>query len=233
MNARRFLRTLIPLTLAVVLLTGCGHTNNLAKYSVAGSTALFHASARGGSASSHVLVESPSDNAIAEVAAVVGSLMIGSEGHNRLERAIVADSVAAAVARGTQQAAVDYLSIRPVATIEENPTYIVETELTDYALVSTSLGMHVRVTGRSRMLDRATGGLVWENSETYTVALSETFLLGIAPRIARSGASIYNAVQLLRLSDEELQRVVNEGAEQAGREIGDELREDVAELHGR
>jgi hypothetical protein len=218
---------------AAMLLAACGHTNNLAKYDLKDGTVLFRASARGNAASSHVVIESPTKDAAGEVAAFVGSLIVGSQGRDRLERAVNGDSIALGVARGMEQATVDYLKLRPVSSIAENPTFIVETELTDYALVSTTLGMCVRVTGRSRMIDRASGGLVWENSETHTVPLTETYLAVAAPRVARSGVSIFNAFSLLALDDEELLRVINAGAAEAGREIGEELREDIADMNDR
>jgi hypothetical protein len=215
---------------AALLAVGCGHTNNLAKYPVSGGSAVFRASVRGGAATSHVIVESPSSNAVAEVAAIVSSIAIGSSGRARLEQAIVGDSIAAAVARGVERSAIDYLSMRPVGSIDENPAFIVEVDVEEYALVSGSFGMMVRVKGHTRIIDRASGGIVWEDSEAHDVPLSQTLLAGFGPRVVRSAASIYNVVQLLQLSDEELRRVVNEGAAEAGREIGEELREDAAEM---
>lgn len=223
----------LPALLAASVIIGCSHTNNLARYDVVGKTAIYRASTNAGAASSHVMVESPDDNAVAGVASAIGSVIAGEEGRHKLERAINGDSIAQAVARGIRQATGDYLRLSAVESMADNPDFIIETEVTHYSLVSTTAGMCVHVSGNSRMIDRRTGGIVWENSESHSIPLSETWLAMAGPRLVRSGLGIFNAVQLLSLSEEEIRQVVNEGAAGAGREIGEQLREDVAEMHGR
>jgi hypothetical protein len=228
MLANRYLIT--TLAIAAIAIGGCGHTNNLAKYTVVGRTALFRAAALGGAATSYVAIESPTDHPVGGLAAVVGSIAVGERGRARIERAVNGDSIAAAVGSGIRQTTTDYLGLQPVASMADDPAFIVETSLSEYALVSTVLGVCIRVTGESRVIDRASGGIVWEDRETHTIPLSQTYVASAAPRIVRSGASIYNAVDLLTLTDEELQRLVSEAAREAGREIGEELREDIADL---
>jgi hypothetical protein len=122
--------------------------------------------------------------------------------------------------------------VQPVASIDENPEFLVETDLTEYEIVSLSAGLFVKAEGNSRMNHRATGTVIWENCESHTVPLSETYLAGIAPAPVASGISIFNAVQLLNLSEEELREVMGRAAMAAGEEIGETLREDIAEIRG-
>jgi hypothetical protein len=82
------------------------------------------------------------------------------------------------------------------------------------------------------MIHRPTGAIVWENSESHTIPLSETYLAPLGPAPVRSGVSIFNAVKLLSLSQEELRTVVARAAMNVGVEIGETLREDIAEIHG-
>jgi hypothetical protein len=225
-------RTSFLLLAAVLVAGGCGHTNNLAKYNLAGSTALYRAYTSG-SAHTYAGIQNPaSKNVISGIIAAIGSGIVSEEGRKKLERAVVADTIAGAVARGMQQATTDYLSLRPVASVADDPEYLIETELTEYTLVSLSEGLFMRVKGKSRVIHRKTGAIVWENSESHTVPLSETYLAGLAPAPIASGVSIFNAVRLLTLTEQEIATVVNQAATQAGREIGETLREDVAGLHG-
>jgi hypothetical protein len=213
------------------LLAACGHTNNLAKFPVAGKKALFRVHAVPDAASSISVVESPVKNTVVDLIAAVGSVVISGQARHKLEHAVNGDSIAQSVSLGTQNATSDYLSLRAVAGMQDDPDIIVETEITEYKLLSASAGLALYVSGKSRMIDHATGQIVWEDSENRTVQLSEAYLAAFAPRAIASGASIFNAVQLLTLSEEEIRTVVDNAAMEVGREIGETLRGDVASSH--
>jgi len=214
----------------VALLGACGHTNNLARFKIAGKTAYYRAVASGDASSSASYIHSPARNTATDILAAIGSAVASAEGRRKLERAINGDSLAHDVSLGIRQATADYLSLRPAESMAEDPDLIIETELTDYTLRSGASGLVVRVTGMSRIIDRRSGEIVWENSETQSIPLSETYLAGIAPQPAASGASIFNAVRLLSLSEEEMRKVMKGAAVDAGREIGETLREDIADM---
>ena len=191
MKAQRLL-----LLLPIVLLGACGHTNNLAKFKVTGQTAYFRTRVSGDAVSAFSYVENPAHNTITEILAAVGSAVVSDQARRKLERAINGDSIATSISRGTQQAASDYLGIRPVQGMADDPDIIIETELTDYKIVSGSLGLAVRVKGESRLIDRHSGQIIWENSESKTIPLSETYLAGVTPRPVRSGVSTQRRIRL-------------------------------------
>lgn len=223
----------LALAATTTLFIGCGHTNNLAKYNVAGKTALFrvYSSTTG---SSFAVVESPdNDNVIADIAAALGSGIMSDQARKKLQNAAQPDSITAAVAKGMWSAATDYLGLRPVDNIADDPDLIVETELTEFKLVSGSGGIVARVKAKSRIIDRRTGGLVWDNSESHNIALSNTLPGLFGPDVVQTGVGVFNAIQLLNMSEEDIRTVLNAAAETAGREIGETLREDVAEMHSR
>lgn len=216
---------------AATLITGCGHTNNLAKYNIAGKTALFrvYSSTTG---SSVAVVESPDNSSIiADIATAIGSGILSDQAQRKLQSAVIPDSITASVAKGMWAAATDYLGLRPVNSIADDPDLIIETELTDFKLVSGSAGIVARVRATSRIIDRRTGGLVWDNAESHNIALSNSLPGLLGPDVVRTGVGVFNAIQLLNLSEDEIRRVINGAAEIAGREIGETLREDVADLH--
>lgn len=217
--------------LLALILTACGHTNNLAKFNIAGKSAIYRTTMAADAASALTIIEPPNDNTVVGIATTIGSVIVGSEARKKLERALNPDSLAQAVGFGMRQATADYLNIRPVNDWTENPDLIIETTLTDCKLFSSSIGLAIKVRGESRMIERGTGRLIWENSESHVVPLSQTYLAGLAPRAISSGASIFNAIQLLNLSSDEIRKVVHGAANEAGREIGETLREDVADLH--
>ncbi len=222
---------LLLLALPAVLLAACTHTNRLAQFKINGASALYRTTMSSDAASAIAVIESPSKSTESNIITAIGSVIVSAEAEQKLARAMNSDSLAESVGNGIKQSTADYLGIRSVAGMAENPDLIIETELTDCKLLSSSIGLAIHVTGNSRIIDRRTGQIVWENSESHDVPISETYLAAIAPRGVRSGVSIFNAIQLLTLSEQEIRLVVQAAAKDAGREIGETLREDVADLH--
>lgn len=218
------------LSLAVLALAGCGHTNKLAQYPIAGKRALYRTTISG-SGSSWVSVQSPVKGTTGAVIAAVGSIIIGDQARRKLDKAANPDSIALAISGGIKNASADYLSLHPVSSLDENPELIVETDVKHYDIVSNSAGLAVSVEGNSRIIDRGTGIVVWENNETHVVPLSETWLAPLGGRIGSSAAGIFNAAKLFALSEEELREVLTRAGRIAGEDIGETLREDVAEMH--
>jgi hypothetical protein len=224
---------LLYLLATLLLATGCAHTNKLAEYPIAGKTAVYRTSVSADASGSWLEVDSPSDNTAANVVAAIGSVILTDQARKKLDRAVSRDSIAHYLSGGVRSATYDYLALREVASTADNPDLIIETQVTDFKVVSSSLGLHIRASGKTRIIVRATGMIVWENDESHTVPLSATYLAPLGGRVVRSGASIFNAVQFFNLSEEEIREVVNRAAEDAGSEIGETLREDVADLHGK
>lgn len=224
--------TLLTTVLAAAVVAACGHTNNLSRYDVVNKTALVKSfsSARGESSTS---VASPSAGVVADFVAIIGSGVLSDQARRKLESAIVPDSIAAAVAEGMWNSATTYLNMKRVQSLEDSPDFVVETELTEFNLNSSSTGLSALVCAKSRMIDRRTGGIVWENSKRHTVNLSNTTLAAIAPDPIRTGVGIFNATKLLTMSEEEIREVVHSAAARVGTTIGDVLRKDIASMNGR
>ena len=229
-------RTLCAALIALTMI-GCGHTNNLAEYDVTGKKALFRnvVTTKGGA---RTAVNSPASgngggNIIADIATAVGSQVMSDQAEQKLRDAINVDSIAAGVAIGMLSSTVDYLSITPVESMSDDPDYIIETELQEFTISSSASGLQARVCARSRMIDRRTGGLVWDDSEAHTVDISQSFVAAFGPAPVSTGAGVFNAVKLLNMTEEEIREVMAMAGQLAGREIGETLREDVAELHER
>ncbi|MCE2503744.1 MAG: hypothetical protein J4G05_06770 [Chlorobi bacterium] len=222
----------IGIFLCSFLLISCGHTNNLTQYDIVGKRAFYraHSSTSG---SSKAIVDSPdNDNIVADIVAIIGSGVVSDRARKKLQRAINTDSIANAIADGMRRSASDYLGIREVKSMSDDPDFIVETELTEFRIISTKTGLNARVCAKSRIIDRRSGGVVWENSEGHTINVSNTFSALYGPDAVQFGASVFNAVQLLDMDEEDIRKFINPTAEEAGRKIGETLREDVAEMHG-
>ncbi|KXK53925.1 MAG: hypothetical protein IPM61_11505 [Chlorobi bacterium] len=224
-------RSLLLLAICAVaaIAAGCSHTNHLARYHLRGKPALFRSFASGGGSSS-VSISNPTDSWIGDIAAIAGSIALSAEAQKKLDRAINADSLAANLSVGIRQAAMDYFELRPPINSSETPEYLVETTLTDYAIHSSSEGVAARIEGESRIVHIPTGEVVWDNWETTVIPLWGSSS-GSDKREADAASSGSNAVGLFNLEEEEIRRILNDGAMAVGRYLGDELREDLAEMY--
>lgn len=220
---------LIALLAVAAIATGCSHTNNLAKYHLRGKPATFRTFASGGGASS-VSINNPTDSWIGDIAAIAGSIALSSQAQKKLEKAINGDSLAANLAIGVRQSAIDYFELRPPVDSTETPEYLVEIQLTSYSLHSGSEGVTAQVGGEARIVHIATGEMVWENWETKVIPLWGTSSSSDKKEVdaASSGG---NAIGLFNLEEEDIRRILNDGAVAVGRYLGDELRQDLAEMH--
>jgi hypothetical protein len=221
----------LPALPLVLLLAACGHTNQLAKYNVKGQTATFRAFASGSAASSEVRIENPDMGSGFGLLQKAVASATDDEGFKKLQRATNGDSIASAVGEGVRQSMVDYLTIKPVANGATESNLIVETEVTDYSLIASSSGTSVHVLAKARVIDRKSGEVIWEDLKSHTVPLSDSYFATTIGGNVATGMSIANIAKLYALSEEQMRTVIHDAARDAGKEIGDVLREDVAELN--
>jgi hypothetical protein len=214
----------------MLLLAACGHTNQLAKYNVKGETAAFRSFASGTAANSEVRVENPDMGAGFGLLQKAVSSASDDEGFKKLQRATNGDSIAAAVSMGVRQAMIDYLAVKPVASGSTESSLIVETEVTDYKLIASSSGTSVNVMAKARVIDRKSGDVIWENEENRTVPMSDSYFATFAGGSVAPGMSIANTARLYALSEEQMRAAIHGAARDAGKEIGNVLREDVAAI---
>jgi len=220
----------LPVLPLMLLVAACGHTNQLAKYNVNGQTAMFRSFASGTAANSEVRVENPDMGAGFGLLQKAVSSASDEEGFKKLQRATNGDSIASAVSQGVRQAMIDYLGTKPVANGSTESSLIVETEVTDYKLIASSSGTSVNVMAIARIIDRKSGEIIWENKESRTVELSDSQIATFAGGSVAIGASMANLAKLYALSETQMRDVIHAAARDAGKEIGNVLREDVADI---
>lgn len=220
---------LVVLFAVVSITTGCSHTNNLARYPLRGKPAIFRTFASG-SGSSSVSINNPTNSWIGDIAAIAGSIALSSQAQKKLEQAINGDSLAANLAIGVRQSTIDYFELRPPVDSSETPEYLVEVELTSYSLHSNAEGVTAEVGGEARIVHISTGEVVWDNWETKVIPLWGNSSNSDKKEVdaASSGG---NAIGLFNLEEEDIRRILNDGAVAVGRYLGDELRQDLAEMH--
>ncbi len=216
----------VPLCV-LVLLASC-RTNNIAQYPLNNRTVLYRTTVAGDAAETHMHISSPSGNTFSEIFTTLGAGIAGVEAERKLRRAINADSLAANLTLGVENVLRTYFNTRTASSPADTPSYVVEIQLEKYELRSGEHGVYAAVSGSTRILQTGTGKLIWENCESVNIPLRHTHTGRLAGRSVGTAISIFNASELLSMSDEELAQVMQEAAEEAGRDLGEELREDAA-----
>ncbi len=219
--------------ITAIFLSGCGHTNELAKYNLSGQGFMFTNYVNAEAKTIQVTTEksyngNKKKNDIISVLTEIGSNIVTADVKNKLQNSISTDTLNSYISSGLEKALVTYLNINPVGSLKDDPQFIVETDLNKCELVSTKRGVFVRVNAESRIIDRHSGKIIWVNSESESAPVGNNGYSEDGNTDPNMNKAI-NAIQLAALSKEEIQNVINQAAITAGKMMGDTLREDVAE----
>jgi hypothetical protein len=225
LHANRTLQ-IAMIAVAMIALQSC-HTNNLAKYNLSGERAHFRSYVTS-SGRTGAQIQTEGMHPAGSLVAQIGSLAAEVETAGKLQRAAQPDSMAHAISDGFAEALRTYLRVAPASELTDSIHYVVETELTNYSLTSNQSGVFASIEAECRILSRANGGVVWENSECTKVPLRQTTGGAVGGAILGTVAGVVNAGSLAQLSEREIAHVLRAAAQEAGREMAEVLREDAA-----
>ncbi len=219
---------------AALLYIGCSHTNELAKYNLNSKRVIFQNNVSADAARIQFVDETPAPKEkekkdLVSVLASVGSDILSETSKIKIADAVSTDSVANYVSEGLANALVTFLNVTPVASINDNPDFVVETTIEACQLVTGTHGVKIRVHASSRIIDRNSGNIVWDDSETQTVPVQRND--GYDSNNSSTMNKVFTAVQLSSLSEKEIQKIVDDAAKNAGRLMGETLREDAADAN--
>lgn len=226
MNMRYF--HAVGIVIIAALVSGCGHTNHLSKYPVLMGSYYFSSNVRGAAPKAHSSIPSADTNVFARIISSVSEGIASGQMQEKLDRVSGYD-LANAVTNGLRDAMTKYLSSREERSLAANPAFLVETSLQSYELHTSANDATVKVDASARIIDRATGAIVWEDGESSTIPLRAA---GPMPHVKplRAAAGYFNAGVILSMSDDEVRAVLMRAAEDAGHMIGETLRQDIVEM---
>ena len=228
------MKKIISLFFVVLFIGGCGHTNELMNYDLRGKNAYFEEFVARKARTIQVEMSEPKgkdekkDDVVGILEAVVsaGSAVLSAEKIAEIKNYVNTYDLVSSVTEGFMQALETYVDIKNVDD-RKLAHFIVETELERCVLYVSKNNVHVTVQANTKIIDIASGVIVWENWESDTIPL-DNIADGVNVK-KRTGSRVLTALQLASLSKKEVNESVGEAAEYVGRKMGDTFREDLAE----
>jgi len=226
---------LFSIILTVVLLGGCGHSNELAKFDVNNSKVLFRENVSPNARYVKIEQQSTAEKkskeglgAVLDVIASVSNSVLAEEKQNKLKESIDTKKLLYAVSDNLQEAMHTYLEINPVEKLSDKPDFICTITLKECKLLLNQNNVSIYVNAAASLVDRMTGQIAWENYESKTISLSDSY----GEQIKDSGLeSAFNALQLAALDENEINEIVDAAADDVGNYMAETLRDDVADAH--
>jgi len=234
------MKKLFFIIIAGLLLAGCSHTNELAKFNVNGSSMLFknYVSREAGTiqiaypqTDSKNQKDKKEDKGILDKIASLGTELLNATKTSDIKDWVDTKAIAEDLSDGMEQTLKEYINIKRINSIEENPAFIVETTLEKCVLNVTENGVTLQLTAYVTIHERGTGSLAWENIENEDVPINYDSHYGSKTKKTSTESKILTAVQLNSLSKKELNSCIETAVESVGRSMGDTFREDLAEAN--
>lgn len=220
---------------SILLIWGCSHTNELGKYDIRGKTAKFDTSVepmartititRSGTTSTK---DKDKKKNVLESIAELGTEIFSASKESDIKDWVDTYEVVDHVSSGLQEALESYVDIKPIDGNRQKPDFIVEMNLTDCELKinESSVYLHLRCT--SKMIERVSGNIVWENYENVDERLSYDYVSGKKKKNSTE-SNVLTALKLASLSEREIDLAIHDAAEEAGRKMAETFREDLSE----
>lgn len=227
---KTFLFILLP-----VLIAGCAHTNELARYDLNNKLALYEVlikpdAKRIDIVSSDNESQKNKEKSLLETIVSVGAGILSASSEEKLRNAVDTKLLADEIAEGMKKTLRTYLNVNDTKNISDDPEFIVETILEDCALAVGKQGVNVKVKATGRILERKSGTLAWENSEIYFVPIKSSNYKDKNASYTNTVSDALNAIKLASLSEREINSIVTGAAYEVGQKMIETLREDISEV---
>jgi len=238
------LRFLLLIVFAAILFASCSSVNNLKDYDLNGkkiyfdeivgrdanSVQIYDVNSTNNSNTNTNTNKSSTDkvlDAIGSIGTSIGKSLTESEVRQKLNRNSDPKMVLDAISSGIEKTLIQYLSITAENDVKGQYDYIVTTTLEELALKSGSSGAYISASAICTITSRKDGKIVWQQSDTETVQLRSG---SINSKDSDMVKNIMQISSLASLSDDEIKNAIINAANEVGRSIANDLREDISEV---
>lgn len=225
-----------------LFLAACAHTNKLENYNLKAKKVLFDDRVSANARQLEITTKSSynkkddekekeKDNEFLEQLAGILAGGFSESTKDDIVDAVDTESLIAHISEGMKNTLTKYLNVEIVNSMYEEPDYIVENSLERCKLNVSKSSTTIYVSAESRILDLKSGDVVWDNTESKSIPLSGIISVGNKKFDSQIEADLFLLGQLASLPKEEVNNKIGLAAEEVGRDMGETLREDIAEAN--
>lgn len=214
----------------------CSHTNNLSKYDLNKTKILMEKSISGDINNVNIITSSsPSKGQqsagqiAADLAISLGSIFVNNEVANKFIKVANPDSIANYILQAIENSLIKYFHITPTYNVSDNYEYICNLTLDNCQLTSTENGIFLNMSATTTIIERSTGAIVWEDSESKNVNLRFTYHSG--KTIQGISSNLEQVAMLASLTEAEIAQAVKNAANEIARLFDETLREDIKKIN--
>lgn len=225
----------------LLFLTGCAHTNELAKYDLSNMRVIYQEDVLPQAQTINVFFHDPvsgvnnskqkedkKENTVLNVLTDIGTGILSGDKVGKLQEAVKTDHLIYNVTDGMRETMETFMNVVPVEQISENPAYIIKSVLQTCELYVTEQKISLQLQAESTIYDRSSGAVVWSNIESETIPVTASNLANDI-NANKNESKIITAVQFAALSNEKVDQIVGMAAQRVGRNMAEQLRKDFAE----
>ncbi len=217
--------------LLLVLLTACSHTNKLAEYELHSKNFAFRNSLSTDAQQMEININTSTKDTtdIAETITSIFTDVVSESKKKELINAVDTQNLINNISYGIYDALETYLNANIIEEDEGNVEYLVENTLKNCNLNISQSTVKINVSSFTRIIDLATATVIWDNTESKSIPMSSIISTDKNKFSSQSEEYIFILQKLFSLSKEELNQKIGLAGEYIGREMGETLRQDIAE----
>jgi len=216
----------------VLFVCGCSHTNELMKYDIKGKNAFYEVNITPNARVMEIEEqntttkdEKKKQSNFLESLASASSEVMSAEKIARIKDIVDTEDLAYSINDGLKNALEIYIEFNEVESGQE-ADFIVKTKLEKCKMTVAKDNVYISVNASAEIIDRATGNIVWDNWETGRVPVRQNY--GNKKKAySNTETKLLTALQLVSLSEKEINVCVADAAEEIGQKMGETFREDL------
>lgn len=221
----------------ILLVGGCAHTNELMNYDLEGKAAYYEAIVDPFAGTIEVVVQQnkkedekkeKTDDLLSVVAAV-SSEILSADKISKIKDLVDTEDMSYYINEGLKYTLETFVDFNEVESARD-ADFIVETKLESCKMNVSKTSVYVSVNASAEIIDRATGKTVWDDWESESVPVRQTYHRG-QKKVTGTAEKLLTAVQLASLSEKEINNCIAEAVEEIGRKMGETFRDDLAEVN--
>lgn len=230
---------LLVFLIGILIINACSSVNNLKDYDLVGKTFYFD-EVIGKNANQIIISDnynysneqnkSNTDKAldiIGNIGTAIGKSLTESEVREKIERNSNPKDIVNSVSKGIEKTLIQYLNIKIEDNLQGEYDYIVTTTLEEVALRSGTYGTYINVEVLCTITSRKDGKIVWQQSESESVTLRGQSINSSDSKILKDISQI---AALASLTDAEIKTAIENASLEVGRNIANDLREDLSNV---